>query len=281
MGNAGGFITLYRKLVDWEWYKVGNTKDLFIHLLLTANFKDTRYKGIEIKRGQKLTSLTALSTETGMTIQQTRTALDHLKLTGEVTDTVTPHYRVITVIKYDDYQNLTDKSTDNQQTTNKQINKQTTGKTTANQQHNNNDNNDNNVDNDNNETMEQYTCDFDFDVFWNEYPKKVDKQAALKAWKKIKPDEGLMQQIVASVRKWKASDQWNKENGQYIPYPATWLNKRRWEDEVPEKKKTEAPRTIVNSAANFEQRDYSDVNAEMMRALAEEVEQARRDGIIK
>jgi hypothetical protein len=90
-----------------------------------------------------------------------------------------------------------------------------------------------------------------------------------------------MQQIIASVRKWKASDQWNKENGQYIPYPATWLNKRRWEDEVPEKKKTEAPRTVVNSAANFEQRDYSDVNAEMMRALAEEVEQARRDGIIK
>lgn len=276
MGNAGGFITLYRKLVDWEWYKVGNTKDLFIHLLLTANFKDTRYKGIEIKRGQKLTSLTALSTETGMTIQQTRTALDHLKLTGEVTDTVTPHYRVITVIKYDDYQNLTDKSTDNQQTTNKQINKQTTGKTAANQQHN---NNDNNVDNDNNGTMEQYTGDLWFDEFWNSYPKKVGKQDAVKAWKKIKPDAVLMGKIISGLNAWKGSDQWNKEDGQYIPYPATWLNKRKWEDEVPQKKQDHAPQRII-PAANFEQRDYSSVPDDDMARLAAEMEQARRDGII-
>jgi hypothetical protein len=241
-----------------------------------ANFKDGRFEGRVIKRGQLVTSLSSLSKQTGLTVRQVRTALDHLVMTGEVTSEPQARYRVITVIKYDDYQNLTDKSTDNQQTTNKQINKQTTGKTTANQQHN---NNDNNVDNDNNGTMKQYTGDSWFDEFWNSYPKKVGKQDAVKAWKKIKPDAVLMGKIISGLNAWKDSDQWNKEDGQYIPYPATWLNKRKWEDEVPQKKQDRGhERTIP--AANFEQRDYSDVPDDDMARLAAEMEQARKDGII-
>ena len=86
MNKAGGFITLHRQILDWEWYKDVNTAFLFIHLLLSANFVDAMFKGKLIKRGQLVTSLSHLSTETGLSVQQTRTALSHLVSTGEITD---------------------------------------------------------------------------------------------------------------------------------------------------------------------------------------------------
>lgn len=70
-----------------------------------------------------------------------------------------------------------------------------------------------------------------FESFWAIYPKKKSKQAALTAWKKLKPDEVFKQKIIAAVQKQKQWPEWQKDNGQYIPYPATWLNQQRWEDE--------------------------------------------------
>ena len=71
-----------------------------------------------------------------------------------------------------------------------------------------------------------------FDSFWKQYPKKVGKGAAKKAWAKLKPGEKLVQQILGAVAEQKESLQWNKEDGQYIPHPATWLNQERWGDEL-------------------------------------------------
>ncbi|MFC1827763.1 helix-turn-helix domain-containing protein, partial [Thermodesulfobacteriota bacterium] len=71
-----------------------------------------------------------------------------------------------------------------------------------------------------------------FDVFWKEYPKKKGKKPALKAWLKISPSEQLQQQILSSLQKQKDSKDWQKKNEQYIPYPASWLNDERWNDEV-------------------------------------------------
>ncbi len=70
-----------------------------------------------------------------------------------------------------------------------------------------------------------------FEIFWQAYPKKTAKQAALKAWNKLKPDEELLKTILNALEIQKKSVQWHKEGGQYIPYPATWINGRRWEDE--------------------------------------------------
>jgi len=67
--------------------------------------------------------------------------------------------------------------------------------------------------------------------FWSAYPKKVSKPDALKAWKKINPDAELKEKILSSVELSKQSKDWIKENGEFIPYPATWLNKARWEDD--------------------------------------------------
>jgi len=70
-----------------------------------------------------------------------------------------------------------------------------------------------------------------FDEFWDCYPKKVGKKDALKAWNKLKPNDKLKDTIIAGIRKWNASDQWTKDNGQYIPHPATFLNGERWKDD--------------------------------------------------
>ncbi len=75
-----------------------------------------------------------------------------------------------------------------------------------------------------------------FDIFWPVYPRKVAKKRALKAWLKIKPDEALVEKIVSAVKAQAKTDQWTKEDGQYIPHPASWLNDARWNDAIEAKK---------------------------------------------
>lgn len=72
-----------------------------------------------------------------------------------------------------------------------------------------------------------------FDEFWAQYPKKRSKGQAEKAWVKIQPqpDEQLVDRMIAAIERAKKSEEWRKENGRYIPYPATWLNAKGWEDE--------------------------------------------------
>ena len=70
-----------------------------------------------------------------------------------------------------------------------------------------------------------------FDRFWKAYPKKVGKQAAYKTWSKINPSGDLTEEIIRAVEKQKTWRQWQRDNGQYIPNPTTWLNQGRWEDE--------------------------------------------------
>ena len=122
-----GFILLYRQITEWEWYQNPNTFRVFLHCLLMANFTDGRFEGKDIKRGQFVTSLPSLSKQTSLSIQQVRTALDHLKSTGEITDTSTSKYRLITVVKYDQYQ--IDNRQNNSQSTGEQqaSNSQSTG----------------------------------------------------------------------------------------------------------------------------------------------------------
>lgn len=71
-----------------------------------------------------------------------------------------------------------------------------------------------------------------FDQFWNAYPRKIAKQGAIKAFAKLKADEELLQTILDALERQKMSPQWQRDNGQFIPYAATWLNGHRWEDEV-------------------------------------------------
>lgn len=71
-----------------------------------------------------------------------------------------------------------------------------------------------------------------FEQFWDRYPRKVAKKAALKAWDKLAPTNGLQEQILTALMLQASSEAWTRDSGQFIPHPATWLNGRRWEDEV-------------------------------------------------
>jgi hypothetical protein len=73
--------------------------------------------------------------------------------------------------------------------------------------------------------------DVSFKAFWMDYPRKQGKGSAEKAWKKIKSPVSTLELIMAALSWQKVSDQWTKDNGQYIPLPASYLNARKWEDE--------------------------------------------------
>jgi hypothetical protein len=79
-----------------------------------------------------------------------------------------------------------------------------------------------------------------FQEFWNAYPNKVGKGAAEKAFKKIKPavSDQLLSDMLTALSAQKQSEKWQRDNGQYIPNPSTWLNQRRWEDEPPQQENT-------------------------------------------
>ncbi len=71
-----------------------------------------------------------------------------------------------------------------------------------------------------------------FEKFWKSYPKKRSKTTAIKAFNKLSVDENLLAIMLQSIELAKQTPQWRKDNGQFIPYPATWLNAGGWQDEI-------------------------------------------------
>lgn len=189
-----GYIKLHRSLLDWEWYNDSVVKDVFLHLLLSANHKDNKYKGIEIKKGQLLTGRLKLASDLNLTEMQIRTALKKLKSTNEITIKTTSKYSIISIKNWDKYQQ--DNQQDNQQITNKQP--------TNNQQitTNNNDKNDKNDKNEKNifvipkiEEIENYCSELNYNIdaeaFFDFYQSKgwmvgknkmKDWKAAIRNW---------------------------------------------------------------------------------------------------
>lgn len=98
------YIKLSYSLLDWEWYDDANTMRVFIHLLLTANRKDKPYHGDIIHRGEALASVEYLAAALKMSTKNVRTALMHLKKTGEVATRKIEKTSVIRVLSYDKYQ---------------------------------------------------------------------------------------------------------------------------------------------------------------------------------
>lgn len=99
-----GHIKIDRKILDWEWYSDRNTKILFLHLLLRANWKDGKFMGIDVPRGSLISSFNRLAKETNMSVREVRTAVGHLKSTGEITCVSGRRFTVFTVNNYERYQ---------------------------------------------------------------------------------------------------------------------------------------------------------------------------------
>lgn len=71
----------------------------------------------------------------------------------------------------------------------------------------------------------------DFTIFWANYPRRVAKKEARKAWAQLKPDTALFDRIIEALQWQCESEQWTKDGGKWIPHAASWLRGERWEDE--------------------------------------------------
>lgn len=112
-------------MTEWRWYRDTYTKCLFLHLLLTANYKDAPYKRITVRRGQVLTSISRLSRELDIPEITVRRKLDNLKSTGEVVTETTNKWTIITICNYESYQG----SQKTNERTNEQASEQTSEQT--------------------------------------------------------------------------------------------------------------------------------------------------------
>ena len=116
-----GWIKLHRQILEWEWYSDNNCFRLFTHLVLKANYKQKRFKGIELKIGSIVTSRDILARETGLSSQQIRTALNKLISTNEVTSVTSSQGTIIQIVNYEKYQVETNETTNEQPTDNQQV----------------------------------------------------------------------------------------------------------------------------------------------------------------
>ena len=99
-----GWIKIYYKIKDWEWYGDPNMVALWLHLLISANWKDKKWKGVDIRRGQFVTSVSKLAEATGLTTRQTRVCLERLEESKQIVKQTTSHYTIITICNFDIYQ---------------------------------------------------------------------------------------------------------------------------------------------------------------------------------
>ena len=277
--SEGGYVKIYRRLKDWEWYSDANTARVYLHILLSANHKDSRHCGEVIKRGSFFTSYECLAGELRLSVKSIRTALKHLKDTGEIEVKTARRGTVITVIKWEIYQGreneidiLEDIDEDKPETqpagkgqakgSQRADKGQAKGRLGATNK------------NIKKERIEEIYTPLTplegegasvrqqrFDQFWKAYPKKAAKQYALKAWNRIKPDKALFEKMLKALREQKQSEQWRRDNGKYIPNPATWLNGGYWDNE-PEQPAARLGIQKQTSAHAFDERtetDYSGI----------------------
>ncbi len=103
MANEG-YIKLYRRMMKWGWYTDTPTKCVFLHLLFLACYEPCYFKGVHLEPGQAVSSIRQIATDTGLTVKQVRTAINHLKETQEVAQLPYGKFSVFTVNNYNDYQ---------------------------------------------------------------------------------------------------------------------------------------------------------------------------------
>ena len=185
-----GWVKLHRQLLDWEWYSDVNTTRVFLHLLLVANHKDNNWRGIEIKRGQRLTSISSLASETSLSIKNIRTSIKRLKTTNEVASYSTAQHTVFTMVNYDLYQDEASQVANKGQTKGKQV------------ATNNNDNNDNN---ENKNSIHQQIADS-----WNKVFKDDLALVAVVNKQRISAINGCIKEMKGTVNDFSKVETWTK-----------------------------------------------------------------------
>lgn len=204
-----GHIKLHRRFLDWEWYKNAKTKELFIHMLLKANWKDGKFMGTTVPRGSFVSSIKSLSDETGLTESEVRTGIRNLKKTGEVTSEATNKYSVFTIKNYDSYQS-DDRQDDKQMTSRRQADdKQMTTIEERKKEIKKEDNKNYSV------------C---FEQVWQAYPRKVEKAAAYRAYKARLADGFSEDELETAVKRYAQSCKSQNTETRYIKHAATFFS---------------------------------------------------------
>lgn len=240
-----GFITLHRKILNWEWYDDINTKVLFLHCLLKANHADKKWRGKLLKRGTFASGRISLANETGLSQQNIRTSLKKLQSTNELTIVKDGICSIISITNYEKFQGANQRinqtSTKKQPATNQEL---TTTKEL------NNDNNENNI-----EYMQN--C---FAEFWSFYtPVKTEKGFTAKGSKldaekkyiKILKSGADHEEIIRGLEGYLRQCQANNTLTKAV---STWLNQKCWEDDYNDTYiVSEQKRSSCNNALRFKQ----------------------------
>ncbi len=217
-----GFVKLWRKSLDAGWLKNHKLWAFWSWCILKASYQEHKQiigcQEITLQPGQFSFGRKKAAKELRVSEQETRTLLVFLKNAGNLTIKSTNKFSIITVVNWPIYQgSIEDDQPSDQPTTNHQL---TTNKNIKKEKN-------------------KYMSESDFNLFYQSYPKREGRTPALKAWRKITSENGLLNTILAAIEKQKAHKEHLKKTNQFCPewpLPATWLNGRRWEDEVPEVK---------------------------------------------
>ena len=129
-----GWIKLHRNLLNWEWFSEPKTLSVFVYFLLSARHNEGSWRGINLKAGELITSRESISNATGLSVQEVRTAMGKLAMTGEITTKATTKYTIVTITNYASYQSA---ESDNQPAE-KPTRKPTSNKVKTNEQQTNN-----------------------------------------------------------------------------------------------------------------------------------------------
>jgi len=210
-----GWIKLHRSLLDWEWFTDPPTAHLFNYCLMRANHAPAKWRGVVIERGQFWTSLPTIAVETGLSVQNVRTSLAKLSLTGELTDESRSTGRMVTIKNYHEYQLPTDESTDestgDQQTSNRRVTANKKNKKEKNEK--------------NTPLVEEV---------WSITP-KMGKSRSSKAKLKtaLSKTKATKEEIMEGLRAWVDSADWKKDGGQFVQGIHIWAKDCKWENPPP------------------------------------------------
>lgn len=218
---SDGYFKVYRSLFDNPiWNSEPFTKSqAWIDLFGQANHADgyffLRGVKIDIKRGQSGRSELTLSKDWKWSRGKVRRFLNWLKKQGMIELKQDNKTTVITICKYELYQPKEKHNSTASSTASSTANRQQTD-----------------INNKNKNNKKNNNTHVHFDKFWSAYPKKKAKETAKISFDKINPDENLLSVMINSIKNQMNTYDWQKEDGQFIPLPSTWLNNKRWEDET-------------------------------------------------
>lgn len=221
-----GWVKFHRKIEEWEWYTDPNTFRLFFHLVLKANHKPKKWRGVDVNKGQLITSRDKLAEQLSLTPQQIRTSLTKLKSTNEITIKSTNKYTLVTIENYCLYQ------TKDEETTSKTTSNAPNEQPSNNQQVTTNKN-------DKNKKKKEYTNEFE--ELYSIYPNSKAKQDTFNNYNK-RLKEYTHEQLIKSVKAY--SKHVEKNNITFIYSSNNFFgNKGYFEDWV--KVETEKPKVIL------------------------------------